>query len=138
RQDASRAPAPAHEVRRLEQPPEPARKSAPQSQPDVGGSRPEPAASAPAADLDPEQVRALLAAAAGRVSACSGETPGSGTVRVLLNPAGGVLNATVISGPFQGTPVAQCVERTFESTKTAPYRGRSLSTVVPFSLPGRP
>ncbi len=138
RQDASRAPAPAHEVRRLEQPPEPARKSAPQSQPDVGRSGPEPAASAPAADFDPEQVRALLAAAAGRASACSSETPGSGTVRVLLNPAGGVLNATVISGPFQGTPVAQCVERTFESTKTAPYRGRSLSTVVPFSLPGRP
>ena len=105
---------------------------------EVEPSGAEPAPSAPLAEFDAEHVRAVLAAAAARANECNGDTAGAGTVRVLLNPAGGVLNATVTSGPFQGTAIGNCVERTFESTTTAPYRGRSLSTVVPFSLPGKP
>lgn len=116
--------------------PEPNRQGAPPSQLVAVPRRAEPAPSAPLGNVDHEQVRALLAAAASRARTCSGNEPGSGTVRVLLDPAGGVLNATVTSGPFQGTAVGNCVERTFENAKTAPYRGRSLSTAVPFTLPG--
>ena len=54
-------------------------------------------------------------------------------MRVLLNPSGGVLNATAL-GTFQGTATGGCVEAQFRTASTPAYDGRSLSTVYPFSL----
>lgn len=85
---------------------------------------------------DTQQVAQALAAAASRASGCreANGPAGSGSVRVLLNPVGGVLNATAL-GAYQGTSVGRCVENVFRRARTQPFSGTSLSTVYPFSIP---
>jgi hypothetical protein len=87
--------------------------------------------------LDIGRVRVQLSAAAARARSCArGDGPaGSGQVRVLFNPAGGVLNATVVSAPFSGTATGACVERAFEAAASPPYQGGSKSTVHAFQIP---
>ncbi len=90
----------------------------------------------PRATLDPAQLRASLAAASVRARKCGreGEPSGPGSVRIILNPAGGVLNATVTSARFAGSGVKNCVEAAFKSASTSPYQGGSLSSVVSFDV----
>lgn len=85
---------------------------------------------------DPQQIAQALATAASRARRCAATNgpSGSGSVRVLLNPVGGVLNATAL-GAYQGTAVGRCVENVFRSARTQPFSGRSLSTVYSFSIP---
>lgn len=84
---------------------------------------------------DPGQVAQALGIAAAQARACraSDGSGGSGSVRVLLNPAGGVLNVTALDS-FQGTATGACVENAFRGARTPAYDGRTLSTVYPFNL----
>jgi hypothetical protein len=90
----------------------------------------------PRPSIDTAQVRQALASAAAQARTCGGpgQASGSGSVRVLLDPSGGVLNATVTTALFHGTAVGRCVENAFRSAKTAPFDGRSLSTHYGFSV----
>jgi hypothetical protein len=106
--------------------------SAPSSDPVSAGGAP---------DLPPVPDSALvaraLAGAAARAAVCAepGGSGGAASVRVLLNPAGGVLRATVTDAPFAGTGVGACLERLFQAATTPAFAGRTLSTGYTVSVP---
>jgi hypothetical protein len=56
-------------------------------------------------------------------------------VRVLLDPAGGVLRAEILGEPFMGTGVGSCVQGIFTAARTPAYAGRTQSTVYAFRIP---
>lgn len=84
---------------------------------------------------DPGEVARALGVAAARARTCTGPAgfPANGSIRILLDPSGGVLNATTL-GPFQGTAAGACVENAFRTAQTPAYGGRSLSTLYSFSI----
>ena len=94
-----------------------------------------PASAPEATGPDQREVAQALGLAAARARACPAPNgpAGDGSIRVLLDPAGGVLNATAL-GAFQGTPAGACVENAFRGARTPAYAGPSLSTVYPFSI----
>lgn len=109
----------------------------PQPSPEVaapGRSEPELPA-APNATL----VAQALAGAAERAGACAepGGPSGIANVRILLNPAGGVLRATVTGAQFAGTSVGACLERAFQGASTPAFAGRALSTAYSVFIAGR-
>jgi hypothetical protein len=87
--------------------------------------------------LDQAKLQSLLAVGANRATQCSKpDGPhGSGVVRVLFNPSGGILRATVLSAPFAGSEAGACVERAFQNLATPAFRGRTQSTTYRFLLP---
>lgn len=118
-------------VARVPSPPNPAASEA--RDPEAIATPPEPPPASPGPDAG--AVAQALAVAAARASACaaSDAPAGSGSVRILLNPSGGVLNATAL-GAFQGTATGSCVEAQFRTASTPAYEGRTLSTQYSFSL----
>lgn len=116
--------------------PAPASGAPPSGAPSSESMTPAPEApSAEPAGPDAGAVARALSAAAARARSCSASdaSAGDGSIRILLNPSGGVLNATAL-GALQGTATGACVENAFRSAETPAYGGRSLSTVYPFSL----
>lgn len=89
-----------------------------------------PAAASLAGDeFDREAAKKTLSAAADRAKGCKmpGGPTGIGKVSVTFAPSGEVQGALLVSGPFRGTAMERCIERTFRAAKVPPFSGSAVT-----------
>ncbi|MEZ4471408.1 MAG: AgmX/PglI C-terminal domain-containing protein [bacterium] len=86
--------------------------------------------------LSRQQILMVVKQNAGKIRACKAQDPSAtGTVMVsmVIGSSGPVTEAKA-SGPFQGTPVGDCVEKQVQSFRFPAFRGEPMRINMPFGL----
>ncbi len=107
------------------------------SSPSSGSSSPAPAAAAGPPKFNVGAAKAALAAAAANAASCSrpGGPSGVGKAQVTFSTTGRATSASVVSGPFGGTPVGSCVTSVFRRARVPAFSGSPVTVAKSFSVP---
>ncbi len=102
------------------------------------GKKPEeaPAAATTTAPFSKASAISALSGAAGQAGSCKkpGGPTGSGKVQVTFAPSGRVTTATIMGGPFAGTPVGGCVSGAFRRAKVPAFAGNPVTVSKSFQI----